>query len=129
MTAKPAAIHSRLLGASSATWRPLPMPRPASPDASRRACESSSPPDHRSEERRVGKECRSRWSPAHEKKKKERPGGRGGGQVEETGHTAQGASHDRNTAGSGPPNIRGRARDTGPSPGGRGDDHHVQYTK
>src|SRR5207248_10243074 len=24
---------------------------------------------HRSEERRVGKECRSRWSPYHEKKK------------------------------------------------------------
>ncbi|CAM9942348.1 unnamed protein product, partial [Ectocarpus sp. 12 AP-2014] len=22
-------------------------------------------PDHRSEERRVGKECRSRWSPYH----------------------------------------------------------------
>src|SRR5687767_15973123 len=27
---------------------------------------------NRSEERRVGKECRSRWSPYHEKKKKER---------------------------------------------------------
>src|SRR5690625_8040040 len=26
--------------------------------------------EHRSEERRVGKECRSRWSPYHEKKKK-----------------------------------------------------------
>src|SRR5438876_10274148 len=26
--------------------------------------------NYRSEERRVGKECRSRWSPAHEKKKK-----------------------------------------------------------
>src|SRR5690242_21811817 len=26
--------------------------------------------DRRSEERRVGKECRSRWSPEHEKKKK-----------------------------------------------------------
>src|SRR5437879_13713555 len=26
--------------------------------------------DDRSEERRVGKECRSRWSPYHEKKKK-----------------------------------------------------------
>src|SRR5689334_25038638 len=26
----------------------------------------------RSEERRVGKECRSRWSPYHEKKKKDR---------------------------------------------------------
>src|SRR5438270_13147572 len=25
---------------------------------------------HRSEERRVGKECRSRWSPYHEKKKR-----------------------------------------------------------
>ena len=32
-------------------------------------CQSSaprtSPPSHRSEERRVGKECRSRWSPYH----------------------------------------------------------------
>src|SRR5438034_9777013 len=28
----------------------------------------------RSEERRVGKECRSRWSPYHEKKNKERHG-------------------------------------------------------
>src|SRR5450830_2159780 len=27
---------------------------------------------HRSEERRVGKECRSRWSPYHKKKKKNR---------------------------------------------------------
>src|SRR5690625_7672194 len=27
--------------------------------------------DLRSEERRVGKECRSRWAPAHEKKKRE----------------------------------------------------------
>src|SRR5690554_8076992 len=27
-------------------------------------------PPRRSEERRVGKECRSRWSPYHEKKKK-----------------------------------------------------------
>src|SRR5687768_18209742 len=27
-------------------------------------------PPERSEERRVGKECRSRWSPYHEKKKK-----------------------------------------------------------
>src|SRR6266511_1295491 len=29
----------------------------------------SSPSDYRSEERRVGKECRSRWSPYHQKKK------------------------------------------------------------
>src|SRR5690349_24813112 len=28
--------------------------------------------DTRSEERRVGKECRSRWSPHHKKKKKEK---------------------------------------------------------
>src|SRR2546422_10439293 len=28
--------------------------------------------EKRSEERRVGKECRSRWSPDHEKKKKEK---------------------------------------------------------
>ena len=32
----------------------------------------------RSEERRVGKECRSRWSPYHEKKKKNKAGGKGG---------------------------------------------------
>src|SRR5438105_13799085 len=29
----------------------------------------------RSEERRVGKECRSRWSPDHQKKKKKKQGG------------------------------------------------------
>src|SRR5437660_10824634 len=29
-------------------------------------------PFYRSEERRVGKECRSRWSPYHEKKKKKK---------------------------------------------------------
>src|SRR3989337_1506116 len=32
----------------------------------------------RSEERRVGKECRSRWSPHHYKIKTHMPGGRGG---------------------------------------------------
>src|SRR6266542_6846375 len=32
----------------------------------------------RSEERRVGKECRSRWSPYHEKKNKRREGVGGG---------------------------------------------------
>src|SRR3989475_2680056 len=35
--------------------RVVPGPRPASPEAG----------DERSEERRVGKECRSRWSPYH----------------------------------------------------------------
>src|SRR3712207_9520028 len=38
-------------------------PRPSSPGVSR------SPTGERSEERRVGKECRSRWSPYHYKKK------------------------------------------------------------
>src|SRR5262245_66180365 len=42
----------------------------------------------RSEERRVGKECRSRWSPYHEKKKGRNDGARireGGGPSEEGG--------------------------------------------
>src|SRR5438445_12925450 len=30
----------------------------------------------RSEERRVGKECRSRWSPDHQKKRRQKPRGR-----------------------------------------------------
>src|SRR6185437_2798907 len=33
---------------------------------------SASPPFNRSEERRVGKECRSRWSPYHYKKKRKK---------------------------------------------------------
>src|SRR5687768_17662749 len=33
---------------------------------------TDSRPLSRSEERRVGKECRARWSPYHEKKKKQR---------------------------------------------------------
>src|SRR3989440_8200096 len=42
----------------------------------RRAIGTSMPqPKERSEERRVGKECRSRWSPYHSKKKKEKEGG------------------------------------------------------
>src|SRR6266478_8523130 len=38
---------------------------------------STSIETRRSEERRVGKECRSRWSPYHVKKKKETKGRRG----------------------------------------------------
>src|SRR5437870_7494961 len=41
---------------------------PSSGAALRRGLRCS-PCDTRSEERRVGKECRSRWSPDHEKKK------------------------------------------------------------
>src|SRR5438046_8557873 len=35
-----------------------------------RQLHAEEPPERRSEERRVGKECRSRWSRYHEKKKK-----------------------------------------------------------
>src|SRR2546429_2714636 len=42
-----------------------PRPRPSGP----RRRLSASPNSMRSEERRVGKECRSRWSPYHLKKK------------------------------------------------------------
>src|SRR5260363_462403 len=44
----------------------------ALPQAARKAgacsCRRAAPRGRRSEERRVGKECRSRWSPDHEKK-------------------------------------------------------------
>src|SRR6266478_4253929 len=40
---------------------------------SRMACSTAPNGESRSEERRVGKECRSRWSPYHEKKKKRAP--------------------------------------------------------
>src|ERR1039457_7695239 len=49
---------SDLSSAHPSTGNPAPSPN-APPPALRR-----------SEERRVGKECRSRWSPYHEKKKK-----------------------------------------------------------
>src|SRR5690349_25052630 len=49
---------------STATW----MTQVSTPTA--RAC--TTPQYRRSEERRVGKECRSRWSPDHEKKKYKR---------------------------------------------------------
>src|SRR2546430_11064892 len=42
------------------------VPRPAAPSSIVRACQPAVPPiGPRSEERRVGKECRSRWSPYH----------------------------------------------------------------
>src|SRR6266403_2974170 len=44
-------------------------------------CGKTSARPCRSEERRVGKECRSRWSPYHEKKKKRRGKKIGGGVV------------------------------------------------
>ena len=42
---------------------PLPVPQTASPEL--RELIAKAPPPYRSEERRVGKECRSRWSPYH----------------------------------------------------------------
>src|SRR5579859_8290608 len=44
---------------------PMPCRQPLPPVTCARA------PPSRSEERRVGKECRSRWSPDHKKKKKD----------------------------------------------------------
>ena len=60
----------------SAIWRPVSVSRlPVGSSAISRAGEGASalaiatrccsPPESRSEERRVGKECRSRWSPYH----------------------------------------------------------------
>src|SRR5438034_4329767 len=40
--------------------------------AGARGARPGEPRRHRSEERRVGKECRSRWSPYHQKKKKKK---------------------------------------------------------
>src|SRR5438094_8243208 len=44
-------------------------------------CSTQSCNDHRSEERRVGKECRSRWSPYHQKKKREKETAEGTGKA------------------------------------------------
>src|SRR6266481_7456592 len=49
--------------------RRRPAPTRRAPQASSRTGARRSPRRRRSEERRVGKECRSRWSPYHEKKK------------------------------------------------------------
>src|SRR5436305_8287633 len=54
----------------------LPIYRPERPAAARSGRSSPRPPTRspswRSEERRVGKECRSRWAREHLKKKKRR---------------------------------------------------------
>src|SRR5690348_18445320 len=66
--------------ARSRTWVDLPAPSPPSTEINApRSLLAMSCMDlcmshfqhKRSEERRVGKECRSRWSPYHETKKKE----------------------------------------------------------
>src|SRR3712207_9358465 len=65
------AIRSRATSPWSGTRRERPSRAPS------RSTSSSRPPtpasrSTRSEERRVGKECRSRWSPYHYKKKRHR---------------------------------------------------------
>src|SRR5471032_2508683 len=46
----------------------MPLMKPAMSDV-KRTPSSTAPESARSEERRVGKECRSRWSADHQKKK------------------------------------------------------------
>src|SRR5207253_241832 len=55
-------------GAVHPPWIPRNRPRAARAGAWTRSAAAY----ERSEERRVGKECRSRWSPYHEKKKREK---------------------------------------------------------
>src|SRR5438132_14355970 len=69
-------VCSSDLRGAGASHRPT-TPRPIDPTGSARGRERGgcrcgpavAPCRSRSEERRVGKECRSRWSPYHEKKK------------------------------------------------------------
>src|SRR5215217_2378433 len=63
---------SDLLAGRDAVWRAFlaPPPKPPRDDGHQLAASPAS----RSEERRVGKECRSRWSPYHYKKKKKEHG-------------------------------------------------------
>src|SRR5438034_4249711 len=58
---------------TSRSHRPSRPPRSTHTPSARRSVSMA-----RSEERRVGKECRSRWSPYHEKKKKRREVDKGG---------------------------------------------------
>src|SRR5438093_12337328 len=67
--------HTRLVSDWSSDMCSSDLLAPASPWvrslAARAAwsCSALPPTGRRSEERRVGKECRSRWSPEHQKKK------------------------------------------------------------
>src|SRR5688572_31611080 len=71
----PAFFSSRTY-ARSASFKPFVITTGCSPCAraslmisGRSRRKVASPPVRRSEERRVGKECRSRWAPYHQKKK------------------------------------------------------------
>src|SRR5690606_39899195 len=68
-------VQTCALPISCGRSRPRPAchsPTPASSPAPTRRTASASPWWPRSEERRVGKECRSRWSPDHEQTKQDR---------------------------------------------------------
>src|SRR2546427_10648735 len=65
----PARIELALVPFSAPAPAPPPVPPAAAPSiasaGSRPPCPAASRAESRSEERRVGKECRSRWSPYH----------------------------------------------------------------
>src|SRR5688572_31418555 len=67
-------VQTCALPISSARWFIADSVLSFASTPSMRASDSATAPDRvrrrRSEERRVGKECRSRWSPCHEKKKR-----------------------------------------------------------
>src|SRR5690349_24965608 len=66
-------LYSRAsIGQDRGGRRDRRVPTIARATGSRRRSSSSLRRYARSEERRVGKECRSRWSPYHEKKREER---------------------------------------------------------
>ena len=58
------AAQAAVGGVAAVAGAPAPPPRPA-PSTPASASETPAPSPIRSEERRVGKECRSRWSPYH----------------------------------------------------------------
>src|SRR5215210_9158887 len=65
--------HTRYIGDWSSDMCSSDLPGAGSPVPAASTTPSSPPPDGRSpgsEERRVGKECRARWTPYHSKKKK-----------------------------------------------------------
>src|SRR5438105_15696343 len=53
--------------------KPQAVPAPGDVDTGRSAAARARRRPGRSEERRVGKECRSRWSPYHKKKRSRKP--------------------------------------------------------
>src|SRR5205814_10347961 len=67
-------LTKRTIGASSTSSRPIFSSSSSSPPVTSRDSRSTSPSSVRSEERRVGKECRARWWGEDEKKKEDGAG-------------------------------------------------------